>query len=424
MKNILPPSPFDAMATFTYTARDSAGAAVTGTVEADSVARASQQLRADGKYPTSVEPASASASGAGGSAAGHGFPTSGGVKVSRARVVQFSQQLAVMIETGVTLSEALDCAGTQSDDPRMRRLIEDVARQVQGGTSFSAALARHPASFPRLYVSIIAAAEKSGMMAKLLVRATNYLKDEQDTVRRVKGALTYPAIMMAFAVTVTVFLLAFVLPKFAAIYSSKSAALPVPTQVLMGMSNFLVAHWMPLVAGVATAAALLWFYVQTSGGARVRDYVQLHVPLIGALFRKLYLARTLRMVGTMAGAGLNLLDCVQTAHDLCGNSYYRDLWARVADQLHTGKQLSEPLFTSPLVPRSVSQMIHSGEKSGKLAFVMEQVAGHAEAELKETIAELTRYIEPAMIVIMGGIIGGVALALLLPIFTISRVVAH
>jgi type IV pilus assembly protein PilC len=145
---------------------------------------------------------------------------------------------------------------------------------------------------------------------------------------------------------------------------------------------------------------------------------------LGAMFRKLHLSRGLRMIGTMAGAGVNLLDCVNTAHDLCDNVYFRELWMEVRSKIQSGKQVSEPLSNSPLVPRSISQMIHSGEKSGKLAQVTETVAGFSEQELKETIADLTRYIEPIMIVVMGIIIGGVALALMLPIFTISRVVAH
>jgi type IV pilus assembly protein PilC len=142
------------------------------------------------------------------------------------------------------------------------------------------------------------------------------------------------------------------------------------------------------------------------------------------MFNKLHLARGIRMVGTMAGSGVPLVDCVQTAQDLCPNSYFQDLWKEVSHQIHAGRQVSEPLSKSTLVPRSISHMIHSGEKSGKLAQVLEQIANFSEQELKEKIAELTRYIEPAMIVVMGVIIGGVALALMLPIFTISKVVAH
>ena len=173
-----------------------------------------------------------------------------------------------------------------------------------------------------------------------------------------------------------------------------------------------------------TTIVASFFYVRTSPGARLWHFLQLHVPLFGKLYRKLHLARGLRMCGTMAGAGVQLLECVTTAHDLCPNTYFRDLWKQVGDQIQAGKQLSEPLFASSLVPRSVSQMLFSGEKSGKLAMVMEQVSAYAELELKEQITNLTRYIEPIMIVLMGLIIGGVALALLLPIFTISKVLAQ
>ncbi len=418
------------MPNFTYTARDSAGAPVNGTIEAASIADASKVLRAEGKYPTSVHPSGggdgpgdADGGGSGGADITGSPSANPDVKITRPEVIQFSTQLAIMVETGVTLSEALDCIATQTDRPNVKTLVEDVARQVQGGSDFSSALARHPRSFPRLYIALIKASEKSGMMSKLLIRANTYLKDEAEILRKVKGALTYPGIMLAFAMITTTFLLTFVLPKFTTIYEGKGAALPVPTRVLMGLSDFLVGHWMSVTAALATLGIVGYFYFTTEGGIRVKDWIQINCPLIGAMFRKLHLARTLRMVGTMAGAGVNLVDAVHTAQDLCGNTYFRELWGKVSEQIQAGKQLSEPLFHSPLVPRGISQMLHSGEKSGKLGIVMEQVSGYAEQELKEQITELTRYIEPAMIIIMGVIIGGVALALLLPIFTMSRVVA-
>jgi type IV pilus assembly protein PilC len=294
---------------------------------------------------------------------------------------------------------------------------------VQAGTDFSAALARHPKSFPRILVALIKAAEKSGMLSKLMKRANAYLRDEQETLRRVKGALTYPGIMLAFAVTTTIFLLAFVLPKFTTIFASKGAALPLPTQILMTMSGFIVNHWAILIIASGIIGVGGFFFFSSVIGQRVWHFIQLNTPLMGPMFKKLHLSRGLRMVGTMASSGVTLVDCVGTAKDLCGNVYYRELWDEVLQQIQTGKQMSEPLSHSPLVPKSVAQMIHSGEKSGKLGQITEQVAEFSEQELKETITELTRYIEPAMIVVMGAIIGGVALALMLPIFTISRVVA-
>jgi len=406
------------MANFAYTARDESGNAQSGTLAAATVADASQQLRAQGQYPISIRPASAAD-------APREKRRSRGIKVSRAEIIQISGQLATMIETGVTLSEALECVALQAErNPRLREMVEDLHTQVQGGTDFSTALGRHPRSFPQLYISLIKASEKSGMMARLLVRATNYLRDEQETLRRVKGALTYPCIMLGFAITTTCFLLAFVLPRFTVIYASKGAALPMPTQILMSMSDFLVKDWPWILGGLTAATTGGVFFFKNEAGKRTWHWTQLRLPLMGALFSKLHLSRGMRMIGTMAGAGINLVDCVETARELCGNSYYRDLWAAVSQQIQTGKQMSEPMAASNLVPRSVSQMIHSGEKSGKLAFVMEQISTFAEQELKESIAEMTRYIEPVMIIIMGLIIGGVALALMLPIFTISKVVAH
>jgi type IV pilus assembly protein PilC len=409
------------MPAYVFTARDTSGNLVSGTLLAESETHAQQALRVDGKYPTSIRLASDAESEKAGAPAGEEHED---IKVSRADVIQISHQLSIMIETGVTLSDALDCIAVQCDKPNVKRLVEDLTKQVQEGRDLSSAMARHARSFPRLFISLIKASEKSGMLSKLLNRAVAYMRDEQETVRRVKGALTYPAIMLSFAVTTTIFLLAFVLPKFTVIYASKKAALPTPTRILMDLSDFIVLHWMGLIIGAAATAFLTYTYLRTDGGARVWHYVQLRIPLMGRMFRKLHLARGLRMVGTMSGAGISLVDCVNTARDLTSNSYYRDLWTRVSEQIQAGKQLSEPLFQSPLVPRSVTQMLHSGEKGGKLAFVMEQVSNYAEQELKEQISNLTRYIEPAMIVVMGFIIGGVALALLLPIFTISRVMAN
>ncbi len=402
------------MPTFTYTARDAAGQSSSGTIIAGSIAEVGKQLRAEGRFPINVQPALSKATTIAG----------GGIKVSRAEVIQVSTQLAIMVETGVTITEALDCIGQQAPRPRLRKLLADITQQVQAGGDFSTALSRHPRSFPTLYIALIRASEKSGMLPKMLNRATQYLREEAEIVRKVKGALTYPAIMFAFALVTTLSLLIFVLPRFTALYATKKAALPMPTKVLMAVSDALLSHWYVLLPGIVMLLIGLVLSVKfTQAGRRIFHTLQIRVPILGGMFRQMHLARGLRMIGTMAGSGVHLVDCVTTARDLCANEHFKTLWSEVEHQLHHGKQLSEPLFKSRLVPRSVAQMISSAEKSGKLAVVMEQVAGFSEQELKEKIAEMTRYIEPAMIVLMGVIIGGVALALLLPIFTISRVMS-
>lgn len=411
------------MPTFAFTARDGRGLSASGSLVADSVIEVARMLRADGKFPVSIRPAGEGAEKVS-AHAGDAVRAKPGVRVRRADIIQIATQMSIMVETGVTLSEALDCIASQAQRPNIKRLVEDLRQQVHGGSDFSSALSRHPKSFPPLFVALIRASERSGLMGKMLTRAAAYLRDEQEIVRKVRGALTYPAIMFSFAVTTTVFLLAFVLPRFTAIYAQKKAALPVPTKVLMAMSDFLVAHYVLLPLGAVLLAAGVWTWLKTPTGRRFWHTLQLRIPILGNLVRDLNLARSLRMLGTMCGAGVNLMDCVKTAEQLTVNCHFRELWVSCERRLEAGRQLSEPLFDSPLVPRAVSQMIHSGEKSGKLSFVLEQIAVHAEAELKERITQLTRYIEPVMIVVMGAIIGGVSMALLLPIFSISRVVAQ
>jgi type IV pilus assembly protein PilC len=403
------------MRSFTYTARDHSGAPATGILVANTAAEVSQMLRADGKYPTSIKAAT--------DAPDETASPSRRLRMSRKDLIQLATQLEIMIETGVTVSDALESIASQAQKPNVKQIVRDISAQVQAGSDFSTALQRYPRAFPRLFIALMSASEKSGMMAKLLHRGTEYLRDEYQSIRRVRGALTYPGIMLLFAISTTTFLLAFVMPRFTAIYAQKQAALPGPTKFLMAISGFIVGQWPWIILTILVVGGSIYFALRTPQGARTFHFLQLRVPLLGGIFRKLYLSRGLRMVGTMANAGINLVDCVKTAHSLCDNSYFRDLWNEVSEQIHIGKQVSEPMFHSSLVPHSVAQMLQSAEKSGKLAQVMEQVAGFEENELKENIADLTRYIEPIMIVIMGAIIGTVALALMLPIFTISKVLA-
>lgn len=405
------------MPSFSYTARDNAGAAVNGMLVADSIAEVTRLLRGEGKYPTSIKAAAQA------EVSNKTLPNSRGIRIPRADVIQMAMQLSIMVDTGVTLSEALNCISLQATKPKVQELLRDLTRQVQAGTDFSSACAMHPRSFPRVFVALIKASERSGMMGRLLTRASEYMRDEQETLRRVRGALTYPAIMMLFAVSTTVFLLACVLPKFTRIYASKGAALPAPTKALMAVSQFIVDHSISLPLVVLMVVAGIWWAMQYPAAQRAWHWAELRLPLLGGLFRKLHLSRGLRTIGTVAGSGVGLLDCVQIVQGLSSNSYFRELWDQVIEQLHAGRQLSEPLFASDLVPRPVAQMIQSGEKGGKVAQVMEQIATFSEQELKEKIAELTRYVEPLMIAVMGAIIGGVTIALLLPIFTISQVVA-
>ncbi len=402
------------MPSFSYTARDSNGQSVKGIISAASVVEVGKLLRQEGKYPITVELSRFK-----------GKSAQIGIKITRNEVIQLSTQLSVMVDTGVTIVEALECINKTVTKPKMKKLVEDIAMHIRGGGDLSGALAKHPRSFPVLYIALIKASEQTGMLSEMMNRATNYMREEAEIVRKVKGALTYPAIMFSFALLTTISMLIFVLPRFTSLYANKMAALPTPTKILMGISSTLINYWMLIVPSIALVVIGLFCVVKfTDKGLKIFHTIQIRLPLLGTMFRDLHLSRGLRMVGTMAGAGVGLVECVNTARNLCQNVHFQKLWSDIEQQIQLGKQLSEPMASSSLVPPSVAQMINSAERSGKLAEVMEQVAIYSEKELKERIAELTRYIEPAMIVLMGVLIGGISMAMLLPIFTISRVMSH
>ncbi|MEM6562347.1 MAG: type II secretion system F family protein [Planctomycetota bacterium] len=345
-------------------------------------------------------------------------------KLTRVELISVSHQLSIMLDAGVQLAEALDCVGAQMARPQAQAVLEDVSGRVASGSDLSAALGHHPASFPQLFIALIKASEKAGMLPLMLRRATAYLKNEREIVQKVRGALTYPSIMFSFAVLTTVFLLAFVLPRFTKIYAGKEAALPMPTKVLMGMSDFVVGHWLLLLIGTAVAAGVGWWWLGTEGGKRFWHVTQLRLPLLGPMFRDLHLSRGLRVVGTTAAAGVPLLECVGMARELTDNSRFQQLWDNTHDQIEQGTPFSSPLTSHPLVPAGVAEMVKAGEVGGKLGMVLEHIAESSEDQLKDRIAQLTRYIEPAMIVGMGALIGGVTMAMLLPVFQISRVMAQ
>ena len=258
-------------------------------------------------------------------------------------------------------------------------------------------------------------------MGKMLDRISKYMAKEAVTARKIKSALTYPAIMISAVVIITSGLLLFVLPRFAAIYADRGAALPAPTKLLLGLSNSVQTFWwayLLVIAGLITTGVLGF---TTDAGRRIVDGLKLNLPIIGPLFRKLYVTRSMRTLGTMVEAGVPILDMIPIVRAVTNNTKYDVFWDDVDQRLRNGSQLSAPFFTSDLIPRSVAQMVFAGEKSGRMGEVMYKVADYTEEEFDEQVKAATNYIEPAMVVTLGAIIGFVAIALLLPIFQVSKV---
>lgn len=404
------------MARFMYQARDGRGDLGSGTIAAANVDEAGQLLRADGKFVIKLtevddEP------GGGMSLAAHAK------RCKRSDVIYFAHQMAIMVETGVPLSDALDSLVEQTSNPHMKAVLADINSAVQSGVSLSSALKRHDRVFPPIMTSLIHASEFSGTMGLMLDRVAEYLTKEMKIYKQAKGALMYPAFMAFTAVTVVVLLLTFVLPKFADIYGSKGAALPLPTQILLNISGCMTNYWYFWLGGALAVVFAIVFGTKTKPGGRAADWLRLNFPVVNNMFTQLYLTRSCRTMGTMISAGVPLLDTISIVREITTNSYYQELWEEVDEGIRQGVQLSDPMFRSTLIPRPIVQMIRSGEKSGRLGEVMSRISEFTETEFDQSVKNVTGMIEPVMVVTMGLIIGFIAVSLLLPIFSVGNVVA-
>ncbi len=406
---------------FSYQARDGKGQHIQGFINALTMTDATKALRAEGKYIVDIKPAKGAAETTAAAPAPLSF---GGGRVTREEMIQFTLQLSVMVDTGVPLSEALTALADQLSTGAFTAVLKSICSDVQGGKDFSSSLEKFPRIFPKYFVSLVKASEVSGTMGPMLKRLSEYLVNQREISKRVKGALIYPGFMLVMSVCVTIFLLTVILPKFTVIFAQRKAALPLPTQIMLFCSDTLVNYWWGwLIGAVAGTGFMIWFMRQPIG-RRTFDLLKLKVPIMGPMFHKLYLSRSLQTLATMLQSGVQVLDGLQIVRDVAGNLYYEQLWEEVRIKIQQGQQFSEPLMKSKLVPRSVAQMIHSGEKSGDLPAVMNRIVVFMEEDLRTAIKTSTQFIEPVMIGVMGALIGSVAIAMLLPILTISRVMAQ
>jgi len=342
-------------------------------------------------------------------------------KVKQDDVVFFANQLAVMVDTGVPLSDALDAIAGSTEHNGLAAIVWDLSAQVKSGVEFSSALESHHKQFGELFISLMRASEASGTMGTMLQRCTEYMMQDRETRKQIKGAMIYPACMMGFCVLVVVGLLVFVLPRFEKIYSGKGAVLPLPTRMLLSASNGIVHYWMYILGGLAAVIAAAVAYFRSESGRRVGDRIKISTPIMGPMFRKAYMARGFRTMATMVSTGVAMLDGLEITAKVSANYFYSRIWRRVADSVEQGAALTQGMYDDPLIPRTISQMIDAGERTGKLDMVMDRVARFCEEDLKVAVKTVTSLIEPVMIIFMGLVVGGIAMALLLPIFNMSKV---
>jgi len=406
------------MPQFAYKVRDKAGGFTTGTLQASNVPDATRTLQDQGKTIISLQEDF-------GQVGSEEVPLLGGSKkVRKDDIIFFAAQLAVMVDTGVPLSEALDMIGSQSDHGGMKKLLAEVSEDVKGGMEFSNALDKHPKQFDTLFVSLMRASEASGTMGPMLQRVSDYMEEQRKTRKRIKGAMIYPSCMLGFCVVIIICLLVFVLPKFEKIYAGKKAVLPTPTRALLAISHGFTDYWPFIIGGVVASVGGLMMYLRTPGGQQALDTFRIRMPIMGGMFRKACLAKSLRCLSTMVSSGVGMVDGLDITSRVSGNRHFKAVWDKVSDGVKEGSNLSDGLMDSPLIPGNVCQMISAGEKSGKLGMVMDRVARFCEDDLKVAVKAITDMIEPVMIIIMGLIVGGIAMALLLPVFKMSKVAGH
>jgi len=352
-----------------------------------------------------------------------------GQKVKHTELILVTTELSVMLDSGVVLSDALDAIAEQMRPGPFRIIVSDIAGRVKSGDSFSAALRAYPRIFDAMFVSMVKASEASGRMSQMLEVLAGYLNAEAETRKKVKGALIYPFIMMLMAIAATGTLMFFVLPRFMRIYEARGAALPKLTQMLVSLSGLLgnLELMTAVVTMVLFAGAGLYFWSRTNQGRRIIDYVKVRMPVLGAMFIDTVVTRSMRIIATMVNTGVNLLDAIKVIQGSCENYYFQQLWTGADEKIRDGYQLSESILLSPgseLIAPGIIQMLRAGEKSGKLGEVSDKISVFYEKKLEASIRGVMTLIEPLMITVLGGIIGTIAIALLLPVFKISSVIAH
>ena len=341
---------------------------------------------------------------------------------SQRDILNFTTQLAVMIRAGISLRAAIEGIADQTEAPKFKNLLLQIKQDVESGKQFSEALAKHPKHFNPLYVNMVRASEMSGSFSQMLDRIAASLAHQIETRNMVIGAMIYPGVIATMAVGVTIFLLVFVLPKFAMVFRGKEAALPWPTIFLMRLSAFMVDWWWAVSFALVGLVVAIVFFVKTEAGGTWFDKVKLKVPIFSKMFRALYISRSMHTMGELVNAGVPMLDTIRITGDISGNRLFLRLWVAVHNSVKQGKKIAQPLQRTALLPKSVVQMISAGEESGKLGEVLDEISAFYSKQLRETIKTVTSMIEPIMIILMGSIVGFIAMAIILPIFKLSTLV--
>jgi type IV pilus assembly protein PilC len=346
-----------------------------------------------------------------------------GGKVALNDLVVFTRQLATMIDAGIAIVQALQALAEQTPNKVMRDVISDVCSRVQSGESYSEALQKHPKVFNRLYVSMISAGEKGGMIAEIMARLATYLENTERLRKKVKTALMYPIAVTVVAIGITTFLLIKVIPVFKDVYSGFGAKLPGPTQVLMDISD-LVRHWFVLLIILAGAAIWGWLsFIKTKSGLEFWDARRIKLPIFGSIAHKICLARFTRTLASLIRSGVPILEVLQIVSQTVGNVIMEKAIKTAMGDIERGEGISAALGKNPIFPSMIIRMLSAGEQTGKIDEMLERVSNFLDGEIEATLSGLMSLLEPIMICVLGVLIGGMVICMFLPIFNLANIVS-
>ncbi len=400
------------MPTFVWKGRTLAGEAQTGEIEVGRQDEALELLRKKKILVTSLRPKG-----------GFTMPKLGGSGISTKDLAVFTRQFATMISAGLPLVQCLDILAKQASKPSFGRVIGEVTREVESGSTLSDALGKHRAVFDDLFRNMVAAGEAGGVLDEILIRLATYIEKADALKRKVQSAMVYPAVVLTVALGATAFMLIFIIPTFAKMFADFGGELPLPTKIVLGLSNALQNFWWVGVLGLVAGAIALQRYYATENGHRVIDAALIKLPVLGDVLLKGAVARFTRTLGTLIASGVPILSGLEITARTAGNKIIAEAIMTARASIREGETVSAPLKASGVFPPMVVQMISVGEQTGALDEMLTKIAVFYEAEVDTAVDTLTSIIEPVMIVIMGGIVGGMVVAMYLPMFKLISVVA-
>jgi type IV pilus assembly protein PilC len=400
------------MPTFVWKGRSVAGDAQFGELEAARQEEALELLRRKKILVTSVR-----------QKAGFRLPSFGGVSVSTKDLAIFTRQFATMISAGLPLVQCLDILARQASKPAFGRVIGDVTREVESGSTLADALGRHKRVFDDLFRNMVAAGEAGGVLDEILVRLAQYIEKADALKRKVQSAMVYPAVVLTVAMGATAFMLIFIIPTFAKMFSDFGGELPLPTKIVLIASGLLQGYWWVAVLAIVAGVISLKRFYATENGMRTVDQIMLRLPALGDVLLKGSVARFTRTLGTLIASGVPILAGLEITARTAGNKIISEAIMTARASIREGETIAAPLKASNVFPAMVVQMIAVGEQTGALDEMLTKIAIFYESEVDTAVDTLTSIIEPIMIVVMGGIVGGMVVAMYLPMFKLISVVA-